>query len=335
MWGSVDIVLAVYYVVFLLSFGATTISSRKNPSELTGVVIGVSKDTLNFIESFQPSAMAARAISFYYGFSGLGIPCAIQSYDDHSRLLELSKYHSHILVLNWFDKYMHPLCDRFIGKAIFSFNVTAMYTIEAAYKVQQQVTWTKSVCSHIDILSDNMKFTLALIKFDVVLVGLGEEMQSFRNILASHGTRVAYVPVPVNESFWRGEEFKAKDKLKIFFDWDHRDIGKKDVAEIVLKAVEILRSRKDLPFKNGVQVLSITPVPPEFQSYTKVDSLLPPHSKENFIRHHKFQEIISRCHIYATAIRSSYENPVIESQMGGALLVGRMKTNFKLYFPCI
>lgn len=318
---------------------------------VSGVVIAVSRFTLEHMESGHKNALASRVVSFYHGFIEVGIPCVIQSISNPEQLKKLSQSYSHVIALEWPGAYIHPLCNQETGEALLSFNVTAMHTIESAFKIKtshmiwtEEKPWLDVICTgeRFREHSDMEGFSLAIEWYDMVLVGLEHQVIPFRNAMRDmyehHRvhckflklTSVLYSPVPVELSFWQPDS-KPLDHLRIFFDWDDRGvIAKTQVAKAILGAIEILRSRKDLPYQKGVQVISTVSLPEELKNYTTVEILS--RAVNGLINHKLFIDIISSCHIYATAIKSSYENPVVESQMGGAMLVSLHEIMFFLVY---
>ncbi len=106
--------------------------------------------------------------------------------------------------------------------------------------------------------------------------------------------------------------------MKIFFDWDDRPIGQIYDAKIILTAIEIFRSKQEYwkrsRYSEGLEVITTGTLPDAIRGITAVNVI-------GVLSPTAFLSTLSSCHAYATAIRSSYENPVIESQMGGAYII--------------
>jgi hypothetical protein len=324
------------FLLFIMKFQ----SGSSKQHAVSGVVIALNKFTVEDMKDGSKNALASRAASFYQGFVDVGIPCVIQSFSDAERMKTLSQTYSHVIVIEWPKNFMYQICNQKMGEALFSFNVTAMQTIEAAYKIKTSHTiwnqakpWTDEICTKeiYKNYSVYKRFSMAMLWYDIVLVGLRHEVVPFRKAVTAmyehhriyrnvlRLTSVQYCPVPVETAFWQPSS-KPLDHLRVFFDWDNRsNIAVFRAAKVILEAIELIRSRADLPYRNGVQVISTIPLPEELKNCTLVD--VPDSAVNGKVNHSIFIDIISSCHIYATAIKSSYENPVVEAQMGGAMLV--------------
>ena len=292
---------------------------------ISGVVIGVSKWTARRFDA--PSSIANRALAFYEGLKNMGVPSVIQSLSDTEKITQLSKFFSHLIVLEWGDQFLDHICNPMTYKAMRAFNTTAMHTIEGIhrfannYEIKRELNGHLDGCNLLSTLPFNVKFTLAISRFDLLLLALNEELPSFRKALKGSNTSVLYVPVPVSDKLWKPYT-KPKDFIRIYFDWDNRKIGRVDIAVVVLRAIEIYRSREETNFlhSKGVEVLTVSSLPPSIANYTTVRQITPD-AGSGLITPKKFADLLSSCHMYATAIHSTYENPVVESQMAGAVLV--------------
>jgi hypothetical protein len=93
-------------------------------------------------------------------------------------------------------------------------------------------------------------FKFSLQKFDLILIGLENELKSYEdklNLKNNKSLKVRYVPVPVSQYLWDINS-KSKKVFRIFFDWDNRmkdqkhfEISKIDSAKIILSSIELFR----------------------------------------------------------------------------------------------
>lgn len=375
---SHSMIAVVHHMQFLLTLlllicahGTPKKNREQQPSKpaapfISGVVIAVSIETSWRITQGMPSAMATRAMNFERGLREVNVSTALIEYADFDAMYSLAKTHSHIVLLDFYDKYIHAICDSGVYKAIKVFKHVSLHTIEAGFKVSSLNKTLSGMtldqfCGRLESFSAAERFSKVLMQMDAVLNGLSEQTLFFRKKL-NLGQRVKkgvyFVPVPIPLEAW-APSTKPKRKLRIFLDWDNRkSIGKIDAASKILKGIQEFRitmnasyhnalianplddrthlytekysvgkkeyvltsnTRMEWPFPRGVDVIVSRDLPLEISNITTWRNMTG--DQRRYLPSDKFLSLLASCHIYATAIRSSYENPVVEAQMGGAVIL--------------
>ena len=244
--------LAIFGFLFILF----PVYSRKcdviDTSEFKGVIIGVNTDILHRINNNKSSAIGNRAISLANGLSKKISNVKIIDIHDTSNIYLLSQKYSHMIVLEWADKIIYPVCDSVIYKSLRSFKHLSVHTIESSFKLADNDPSSiySDPCLNLDHLNIREKFKFSLQKFDLILIGLENQLKGYEdklNLKNSKTLKVRYVPVPVSQCLWDINS-KSKKVFRIFFDWDNRmkdkkhfEISKIDSAKIILSSIELFR----------------------------------------------------------------------------------------------
>ena len=114
--------------------------------------------------------------------------------------------------------------------------------------------------------------------------------------------------------------------IRIFYDYDEREIFSRMAGKILLEGIDVFRknpyfsmsSRRQGDLHGGVLVIASKVLPMELESVTSIRSMTEDGKK---LTHAEFLELLSKCHVYCTAIKSSFENPLVEAQMWGAVVM--------------
>jgi hypothetical protein len=364
-----NVLLLLLLLLFTFAFEARKKEVQFTQADvpfISGVVIAVSIQTSRRIVQGMPSAMATRAMNFEKGLREVNVSTALVEYSDIDTMKSLAKTHSHIVLLDFYDKYIHAICDTDVYSAIREFKHISLHTIEASYKFSSlNKTLTKMTvgdfCDRLDAFSTAERFSKVLLQMDAVLNGLSDQALSFRKKLNSGQRikkRVVFVPVPIPLEVW-APSTKPKKRLRIFLDWDDRkSIGKVDAAAKILKGIHDFRvsmntsyqsllranpvdkstdtytetyhvgskeyvltsnTKMERPFPRGVDLIVSRDLPMELAGITSWRNMTG--GRGRYLSSHKFLSLLASCHVYATAIRSSYENPVVEAQMAGAVVM--------------
>jgi hypothetical protein len=279
------------------------------------------------IQNNIPSAIANRAVQFIRGFDDLNPGMAkLGNIQNPDEIHHLSKSNSHIIVIDWFDKFIHRVCNRTVYNPMRQFNHFSMHTIEGAKKFatglkltpEDAHVFTGSDCErYINSSDDLATFRAFFFHIDSLLVGLRSKVARFESIYHEKNNFFKYVPVPVPVSIYKMAP-KPERFLKIFIDWDDRPISQMEHARLILFALEEFRSNREHSksdrFVDGLEVLSTGNLPESIRNITTVRTV-------GTLNPQEFLALLSSVHVYATPIKSSYENPVVESQMGGAYIL--------------
>ena len=242
--------------IFGLLFILFPVYSRKcdviDASEFKGVIIGVNTDILLRINNNKSSAIGNRAISLADGLNKKKLNVKIIDIRDSSNIYLLSQKYSHMIVLEWADQIIYHVCDSVRYKSLRSFKHLSVHTIEPSFKLSDNDPSSiySDPCSNLDHLNNREKFKFSLQKFDLILIGLENELKSYEDKLSLKNNKflkVRYVPVPVPQYLWDINS-KSKKVIRIFFDWDNRmkdkkhfEISKIDSAKIILSSIELFR----------------------------------------------------------------------------------------------
>jgi hypothetical protein len=238
-------------------------------------------------------------------------------------------------LLDFYDKFIFPICNSTVFTALRKFNHVSVHTIESSVKLAELDAALGSIgidefCAKKDSFSTDQSFTKALRQVDVVMNGLSEQTASFQRKLSSGQRRilpVRFVPVPIPLSHWLPKT-KPRDTLRVFLDWDSRNIGQLDSAETILRGIHEFRAAisnrsssldNKSQFRSGVDLIVSRDLPLSLQNITAWRNMTG--SSRLYLGSPEFLGLLASCHVYSTAIKSSYENPVVEAQMGGAVIL--------------
>lgn len=283
---------------------------------VTGVLIGVGQ------RISVSTAMNTRALSFVLGFKELGIPSQILELNEEAhikrRLFNTSSdfdrcAYSHIILVmfpvNLRRLVMEPLASvirkidaMLVHDWVRNFRHVSLHVVAETFVDQEKKN--ESECHHFRTYVN--KFHL-----DLVLPATQKKTEAWRQQRCLGNVSVETLPVP----FATHKYYNANRSIKsinILFEYDLRPIFQQNEAEVMLRAIEKFRTSTLMPVV--VHVINGKNFPESLSSITKVKILQP-----MFID--KFLKFVGTCQVYATAIRSSYENTVVESQMMGGILM--------------
>lgn len=143
------------------------------------VVVGISEETLYNIQFNIPSAIANRVLQFMQGFDTVHQNLAtLANIENPQEILLLSKNHSHIIIFDWFDKFIYRVCNRTIYNPIRLFRHVSMHTIEGPKKFAAGLRLSEedlrrfkgSGCERND--DDSVSIKAFFVNIDALLLGL-------------------------------------------------------------------------------------------------------------------------------------------------------------------
>ena len=171
--------IMIKFLTYIVAISAFIIRVASKQEVFSRVVVGISEETLYNIQFNIPSAIANRVLQFMHGFDTVHRNLAtLANIENPQEILLLSKNHSHIIIFDWFDKFIYRVCNRTVYNPIRLFRHVSMHTIEGPKKFATGLRLSEedlrqfkgSGCERND--DDSVSLRAFFVNIDALLLGL-------------------------------------------------------------------------------------------------------------------------------------------------------------------
>lgn len=293
-----------------------------------GIVIALSPTdmiSLPYINANKKGASvwASRSWFLYYGLKSSVFrdkPITFCGLNETKLLKNLSRTHSHLIVISQEDNLVSWWCKRPTKSGLRSFQHISYYTMKgAAILVPYVLNGNKNqrhhlnrsfVCSH---ALTNFGLGYVYSQFDAILSGVHSHVAEIKSILI--GTTVHYMPVPVWDLLWQ-PNLKGSQKLRTFLDWKVGDRPEKGL-KVVLDGLQQYRLSHTSSMPLEVISVQTDAISSSMSAQNfKLDIVIGMQPPSHFLN------ILSSCHVFVSGFRGlSFENRIIEAAVSGAVLL--------------